>query len=97
MNEPMPGKGAAVGSLVCGIIGLVLSLIFFGGLLGAIGLILGIIGLVLAAAAKGAGFVGGMRTGGFVLSLLAVIFGAVDIVCCIACAGAYSALISSMI
>ena len=85
------GKGSAIGSLVVGIIGLVID-IFFGVLIGPVGLILGIIGLVLASKAKKDGFEGGMRTAGFVLSLLALIFGAISFVACIACAGALSAV-----
>ena len=70
-----PGKGAAIGSLVCGIVGL-----FFAGI------ILGIVGLVLSSKSKNEGFEGGLRTAGFILSLLALIFGAVS-VCCIVCSG----------
>lgn len=76
----VPGKGAAIGSLVCGIISLVLSSV-------GVTLIVAIIGLVLAAKAKNAGFNGGLRTAGFVLSLLGVIFSAVGLVSCIACGG----------
>lgn len=83
-NGNEPGKGAAIGSLVLGIIGLVVALIING----VVGLVLGIIGMVLASKAKNEGFTGGMRTGGFVLSLLAIIFGAIGFVACIACAGA---------
>lgn len=81
-NQNVPGKGAAIGSLVLGIIGLVVALFING----PVGLVLGIIGLVMAAKAKSGGFVGGMRTGGFVLSILAIIFGAIGLVACIACA-----------
>lgn len=81
-NQNIPGKGAATGSLVLGIIGLVVALFING----PVGLVLGVIGLVMAAKAKSDGFVGGMRTGGFVLSILAVIFGAIGLIGCIACA-----------
>ena len=98
MNDPMPGKGAATGSLVCGIVGLVLSILglFVFGFLCIVGLILGIVGLALAASAKNAGFVGGARTGGMVLSILAVVFGAVALVACIACAGIIGAASSGL-
>ena len=42
-----------------------------------LGLLLGIAGLVLAGKAKRLGFMGGMRTAGFVMSLISVILGAV--------------------
>ena len=78
---PEPGKGAAIGSLVCGIISIVFW--FFG--LGAIvGIILGIVGLILASASKKQGFVGGLRTGGFVCSLIGLIVSAIILVSCIA-------------
>lgn len=80
-NQQIPGKGAATGSLVLGIVGLVIALFING----PVGLVIGIIGLVMAAKAKNEGFVGGMRTGGFVLSILAVVFGAIGLVACIAC------------
>lgn len=89
--ENQNGKGAAIGSLVLGIIGLVID-IFFGVLIGPVGLILGIIGLVLASKSKNDGFTGGLRTAGFVLSLLSLIFGAISFVACIACAGAIGAM-----
>lgn len=89
--ENQNGKGAAIASLVLGIIGLVID-IFFGILIGPVGLVLGIIGLILASKAKNDGFTGGLRTAGFVLSLLSLIFGAISFVACIACAGALSAV-----
>lgn len=61
-NQNVPGKGAATGALV-----------------------LGIVGLVMASKAKKEGFSGGIQTAGFVLSILAVVFGALGLVACIAC------------
>lgn len=84
----IPGKNAAVGSLVCGIVAVVL---WFFGMTAIVSLILGIVGLILAANAKKAGFEGGIRTAGFVLSLLGLIFGAVIFIACVACAGAIGA------
>ena len=87
-NNKIPGKGAAVASLVLGIIGVVL---WFFGYSSAISVILGIIGLVLAANSKKAGFVGGVRTAGFVLSLISLIGGAIFFISCVACVGALGA------
>lgn len=84
----MPGKGAAVGSLVCGILSLVLTFFGYGAL---VGLILGIIAIVLAANAKKAGFEGGMRTAGLVLGILGTIFCGITFVACALCAGAIGA------
>ena len=87
----IPGKGAATGSLVCGIIAVVCC--FFGSFIlpPFVSVILGIIGLVLASNSKKAGFNGGLRTAGFVLSLLGLIFGSIVFVSCVACIGITSA------
>lgn len=85
----VPGKGAATGSLVCGIVSVVM---WFFGVTTILSLIIGIVGLVLAGKSKKAGFSGGIRTAGFVLSLLGVIFGAVIFVACVACAGGLAAM-----
>ena len=89
VNNNVPGKGAAIGSLVCGIVAVVLWFFSYATI---VSLILGIVGLVLAANSKKAGFDGGLRTAGFVLSLLGVIFGAVIFVACVACAGGVACL-----
>ena len=80
----VPGKGAATASLVIGIIGVVC---WFFGYSAIVSVILGIIGLVLSGNAKKAGFEGGIRTAGAVLSLIALIGGAVVFVVCVACIG----------
>lgn len=77
-----PGKGAAVGSLVCGIVAIVF---WFLGIGAIVSVILGVVGLVLSSNAKKAGFVGGMQTAGFVTSLLGLIFGAIFFVACVGC------------
>lgn len=88
-NGKLPGQGAATGSLVCGIIAVVCW--FFG--ITTIGsLILGIIGLVLASKAKKEGYVGGMRTAGFVLSLIGVIVGAIVLIACVVLGGMLAAM-----
>ncbi|MCD7805287.1 MAG: hypothetical protein LUH03_09145 [Oscillospiraceae bacterium] len=83
-NTNVPGKGAATGSLVVGIIGVVL---WFFGYSSILSVILGVVGLVLASSSKKSGFDGGMRTAGFVLSLISLIGGALVFVACVACAG----------
>lgn len=84
-NNNIPGKGAATASLVLGIISVVL---WFFGYSALISVILGIVGLILAGNAKKAGFNGGIRTAGFVLSLIGLIGGAIFFVACVACVGA---------
>ncbi|MCC8196806.1 MAG: hypothetical protein LIO49_08455 [Ruminococcus sp.] len=88
-NTNVPGKGAATGSLVVGIIGVVL---WFFGYSSILSVILGIVGLVLASSSKKSGFDGGTRTAGFVLSLISLIGGALVFVACVACAGIIGAL-----
>lgn len=84
-NNNIPGKGAATTSLVLGIISVVL---WFFGYSALVSVILGIVGLILAGNAKKAGFNGGIRTAGFVLSLIGLIGGAIFFVACVACVGA---------
>ena len=91
-NGKVPGQGAATASLVCGIIAVICS--FLGYTL-IIALILGIVGLVQASKSKQEGFNGGLRTAGFVLSLIGLIFGAIALVpvfACVACGGTLGVL-----
>ena len=88
-NSNVPGYGKAVASLVLGIIGVIL---WFFGFSTIISMILGIIGLVLASASKKEGFDGGIRTAGFILSLIALIGGVIAFVACVACIGAAAVL-----
>ena len=83
-DNKIPGKGAATASMVLGIISVVL---WFFGYSALVSVILGIVGLILAGNAKKAGFVGG-----FVLSLIGLIGGAIFFVACVACAGAIGAV-----
>lgn len=83
-NGNEPGKGAAIASMVLGIISIVTWFFGMGALLG---LVTGVVGLVCASSAKKAGFVGGMRTAGFVCSLIGVIGSALVFVACVACVG----------
>ena len=87
-NNNIPGKGAATARLVLGIISVVL---WFFGYSALVSVILGIVGLILAGNAKKAGFNGGIRTAGFVLSLIGLIGGAIFFVACVACVGAIGA------
>lgn len=66
------GHGLAIGSLVCGIIGVVC---WFFGAGSFLSIILGIVGLVLAGNSKKSGNSEGVRTAGFILSLIALIVG----------------------
>lgn len=84
----VPGKGQATASMVLGIISVVL---WFFGYSSIVSVILGIIGLILAGNAKKAGFEGGIRTAGFVLSLIGLIGGALFFVACVALVGILSA------
>lgn len=84
-NGDEPGKGAAIASLVLGIISIVFW--FFG--MGAfIGLVTGLIGVICASSSKKAGYTGGIQTGGLVCSIIGLIGSAVVFVACIACVGA---------
>ena len=84
-NTNEPGKGAAIASLVLGIIAVVF---WFFGASSIVSIICGIIGLILASNSKKQGFNGGIRTAGFVLSLIGLIGGALIFIACVACVGA---------
>ena len=79
-----PGKGAAIASLVCGLVAVIC---WFFGWSAIASVVLGIVGLVLAASAKKAGYTGGMRTAGFILSIIGLIVGAIVLLACVACVG----------
>ena len=84
----VPGKGAATASMVLGIIAVVFWFFGWGAL---VSVICGIIGLILASSSKKAGFDGGTRTAGLVLSIIGLIGGAIVFLACVACAGAIGA------
>ncbi len=88
-NVPVPGKNQAVASLVLGIVSVVF---WFFGITTILSLIMGIVGLVLASMSKKSGFVGGIRTAGFVLSLIGTIGGALFFVTCVLCVGCLAAI-----
>jgi predicted amidophosphoribosyltransferase len=83
------GKTAATVSMILGIIAVSLCLFGYSAI---VSVILGIIGLVFASKSKTAGFIGGTRTAGFVLSLIGLIGGSVIFVSCIACVGTMGTL-----
>ncbi len=85
----VPGKGAAVASMVLGIISVVL---WWFGYSALVSVVLSIVGLVLAGNSKKAGFVGGARTAGVVLNVIGLIGGAIFFVACVACVGALGAV-----
>ena len=82
-----PGKGLAIGSLVCGIVGLVFVWFGYSAL---ISLIAGIVGIILSVNAKKQGFVGGMNTAGLVVSIISAALGGIVFIACVSvlgCAG----------
>ena len=85
-------NGGAVASLVLGILSLVCAFFGYGAVLG---LLFGIIGTVLGAKARKVSQTG-IATGGFVCSLIGLIFSAVGLVCAVACVGALGVLGSSL-
>ncbi len=88
-ENKVPGKGAAIGSLVLGIVAVVC---WWFGVSSLVSVVLGVVGLILAGNSKKAGFEGGVRTAGFVLSLIGLIGGAIVFVACVACAGVFAAI-----
>ena len=69
--------GKAVASLVVGICAIVS---WFFGLGALLGMVLGIVGLVLASQAKRAGNIEGIRTAGFVCSLIGLIGSSIAVI-----------------
>ena len=92
------GKGVAIASLVLGIVGSVLSL--FGFLVGlwlcVLGFICGIAGLVTAKKAKKNGCISGIRTAGFILSIIAAEMGGIGLIVLIAKIAVFMAAISTL-
>ena len=79
----MPGKGKAIGSLVCGIISLV---IFWAGWGALIGIILAVVAIVLGVSARKQMPPGtaGMATGGLVCGVIGLILCLIGFVVCVA-------------
>ena len=91
-NDPpnrnrVPGKGAAIASLVLGIVSLVFWFLSYSAFLS---IVCGMAGLILASIAKKKGFTGDIRLAGFVLSLLGLVGGVLVFIACIGCAGVFS-------
>ena len=76
----VPGQNEAVVSLIMGVIAV---LLWFFGYSSIISVVLSIVGLVYASKSKQLGYNGPMRTAGFVLSLIALIGGALIFIACI--------------
>jgi hypothetical protein len=64
---PIPGRGKAIASLILGIIAMTVPI-------PVLDIIAGVIGLVLALQSKSEGFTGGVRTAGFVCSIIGTIW-----------------------
>ena len=84
----MPGKNLAIGSLVCGILSLVLTFFGYGAL---VGLILGIVAIILSVNAKKQGYTEGMQKAGLVLGIIGTILCGITFVACALCVGALGA------
>ena len=85
-NNPQPGKGKAIASLVLGIISICFSYVPI------LGLACGIIGLVMAAGARKEGFDGGLRKGGLVCSIIGTVFSAIYTLIILLVVGTFAAM-----
>lgn len=97
-NDSDKGQGLATASLVLGIVGVALSLL---GLVLSLwmcipGLICGIAGLVTAKKAKKNGCISGIRTAGFILSIIAAVLGGIGVIVLIANIAVFMAAISTL-
>lgn len=81
-DEKPLGYGNAVTSMVLGIVACAFTLFAATIVTGVVAIAISIIGLVLASKAKAKGFLGGIRTAGFVLSLIGLVLNAVLLVAC---------------
>ena len=88
-GSPEKGKNYAIASMVLGIISVVT---WFFGTFAFISVVCGIIGLLLASQSKKQGYNGGIRTAGFVLSLIGLIGGSLVFIACVACVSRIAAL-----
>ena len=86
--ESPKGNGAAIASLVLGILSLVCAFFGYGAI---VGLIFGIVGTVLGAKARKEAQTG-IATGGFVCSIIGTVLSAAMLVCAIVCVGSLATL-----
>ena len=75
-TAPRPGRGAAIASLVCGIVAMTLPVPF-------LDIVAGIIGLVMFSKAKKQGFKGGLLTAGLVCSIIGTVWATIFTIMCI--------------
>ncbi len=87
------GKNLATGSLVCGILSLVLMFFGYGAL---IGVILAIVAIVLSVNAKKAGFEGGMQKAGMILGIIGAVLCGLSFIACTICIGGLAAIGANM-
>lgn len=76
----MEGKNFAVASMVCGIAAAAAILLVEIEEMVLVGLALGIVAIVMAVIAKKKGYVGGMRSAGFVLGIIGTSLWALDFI-----------------
>lgn len=93
LSTSTPGKGAAIASLVLGIVSVVF---WFTGMLAIIGLVCAIVGIICSSVSKKAGYEGGVRTAGLVLSIIGCAGCAIAFVACGLCAAAIAGTAGSL-
>lgn len=88
-GNPSP-RYYAMGSMILGILSLSLMVFSWAGSSSWLGgLVFGIVGASLAGKASKAGYVGGMRTTGLVLSIIGIVLAGLGVMCigCVGCLG----------
>ena len=86
------GKSLGIASLVCGIVGIVLS---FFGITALVSLALGIVALVLGVKARKDEAAKGMGTAGLVLGIITVVFGGIGTICWICATCIYNSTVGA--
>lgn len=81
--EEQAGKGAAIASLILGIVSIVTCWAWY---FSIISVICGIIGLICTANSKRFGYIGGLRTAGIITCIIGLIFGGFVFCSCTLCA-----------
>lgn len=92
------GDKLAIASLACGIAGIVCALVlsFFVSLFSLVGLLLGIAGIVCAVMAKKKGTISGIRTAGFVCSIVAVVIAAITVLFILLMSAVFATIMGGM-